>query len=95
LERHGQTVLLRTAEGEETVRAFLQPVTARDEQVPSGMSGIGWLDGRRWQYLGQAAVRAGDTLVWNGMMFRVRSSRAYAAGETELYWWATLEQEAE
>ena len=95
LDRHGQKVTLRTAEGETQARAFLQPVTERKEQVPDGMTSIGWLDGRRWLYLGQTEVCPGDGLTWNGMVFRVASSRPYQIGETLLYWWASLEREAE
>lgn len=93
LERYGQTVTLERQQ--RTAQAFLQPVTARNEQTAEDFSGIGWLDGRLWLYLGAAELETGDTLAWNGMRFRVRSCRAWAIGGTVLYWWASLEREKE
>ena len=47
-------------DGERTVRAFLQPVTERDETGPdSDVTSIGWVDGRLWLYLGQTAAGGG------------------------------------
>ena len=34
LEHYGQTVTLRSRDGEKSVRAFIQPAAARDETVP-------------------------------------------------------------
>ena len=95
MDRHGQAVILRNAEGDTAAQAFLQPVTKQSEQVPDGMCGIGALDGRLWLYLGQAEVQPGDSILWNNQTFRVRSSRIYHIGETPLYWWAALQQERE
>ena len=80
LEQYGQQVTVRPGSGQATVRAFLQPVTERDEGTREAFTGIGWVDGRLWLYLGQAALEAGEALVWNGMTFRVRSCRAYYIG---------------
>ena len=95
LARYGQSVTLEGAAGGETVRAFLQPVTERSEEVPDTVTPIGWVDGRLWLYLGRTAVEEGDILLWNGGRFRVRSSRPYYVGETQVYWWASLEQARE
>lgn len=95
LARYGQEAVIRTAEGDVPVRAFLQPVTERREQVPGAVTGIGWIDERLWLYLGQAEVAEGDTVLWNGVPFRVRSSRPYYIGETLTHWWAALEREKE
>lgn len=95
LERYGQAVRVERAGEYAAERAFLQPVIERGEQVPDEMTEIGWLDGRLWLYLGQAEVEPGDVICWNGMEFRVRSSRPYPVGETLLYWWASLEQARE
>ena len=54
--RWGQSL---TVAGQET-RAFLQPVRTQGERMPGGMSGSGWLDGRRWHYLGEVPVEAGE-----------------------------------
>jgi len=95
LSRYGQMVMIHLSEGDVETKAFLQPVTSRNEQMPEEMTGIGSVDGRLWLYLGQTAVDAGDRLVWNGTEFRVRSSRPYQIGETVLYWWAVLERAKE
>lgn len=91
LRRYGQKVTLRRAEDERTCRAFLQPMTAKNEQVPAAMTELGSLDKRLWRYLGESAVEADDRLFWNGTEFRVRSSRPWYVGEEVLYWWAVLE----
>lgn len=95
LARYGQETVIRTAEGEASARAFLQPVAEKREQVPGAMTDIGRIDERLWLYLGQAAVSEGDTVQWNDMSFRVRSSRPYYIGETLTHWWAALEREKE
>lgn len=95
LDRYGQIVTVWQGADEISGRAFLQPVTERAEQVPEAFPGIGWLDGRLWLYLGQAEVGTDDLLLWNGMEFRVRSSRPYYIGEKPLYWWAALERARE
>jgi hypothetical protein len=95
LTRHGQAVTVRTEDGDVSASAFLQPVTERDEQLPDEVTGIGMIDGRLWLYLGQAEVGPQDRVLWNGMEFRVRSSRPYYIGEQLVYWWASLEQARE
>ena len=42
LEHYGQTVTLRSRDGEKSVRAFIQPAAARDETVPGEQTSIGW-----------------------------------------------------
>ena len=95
LERYGQTVTLETAEGETEARAFLQPVQERQEQLPTAATELGWVDGRLWLYLGKAAVRAGDTVLWNGRRFRVRSGRPHYIGTELSHWRAVLERARE
>ena len=46
LEHYGQTVTLRSRDGEKSVRAFIQPAAARDETVPGEQTPIGWIDER-------------------------------------------------
>lgn len=95
MDRHGQRMTLRRKDGETETRAFLQPVTERKERETGDVSPLGRLDERRWLYLGRCAVDAGDRVLWNGMEFQVCSSRPYYAGETLLYWWASLERAKE
>lgn len=95
LERYGQDVTVDTADGERTVRAFLQPMTERDERARSDVTSIGWVDGRLWLYLGQTALEEGEALAWEATRFRVRSCRPYYIGNALSHYWAALEQERE
>ena len=94
LARYGQEVTVEHGGTAETVRAFLQPVTERDEAVPE-MTAVGWLDGRLWLYLGRAAVEAGDVVCWDGRRFRARSGRPHHIGGTLCHWRAVLERARE
>ena len=74
LQRQGQKVTLRLAGGDAVAHAFLQPVTERNERGPAQMHELGGLDERLWLYLGKHAVREGDSILFEGQTFRVRSS---------------------
>ena len=93
LEHYGQTVTLRSRDGEKSVRAFIQPAAARDETVPGEQTPIGWIDERLWRYTGLEEVQPGDTVIWRGRSFRVRSSREHALSDEINHWWALLEPE--
>mgnify|MGYP004696152443 FL=1 len=93
LERYGQTVTLRSRDGEKSVRAFIQPAVARNETVPGEQTPIGWIDERLWRYIGLEEVQPGDTVIWRGRSFRVRSSREHALSDEINHWWASLEPE--
>ncbi len=93
LEHYGQTVTLRSRDGEKSVRAFIQPAVARDETVPGEQTPIGWIDERLWRYTGLEEVQPGDTVIWRGRSFRVRSSREHALSDEINHWWALLEPE--
>ena len=93
LEHYGQTVTLRSRDGEKSVRAFIQPAAARDETVPGEQTSIGWIDERLWRYIGLEEVQLGDTVIWRGRSFRVRSSREHALSDEINHWWALLEPE--
>lgn len=95
MDRYGQRVTLRRGDGETETRAFLQPVTERREQEAGEPTALGTVDERLWLYLGRETVDAGDRVLWNGMELRVRSSRPCYAGETLLYWRASLERAKE
>ena len=95
LDHWGQEVTFRTAEGENTDKAFVQPVTKGGERAPTGMTALGWEDERQWLYLGFQQVRRGDTILWNGQEFRVTSGRPYYIGREMNHWWALLEQAKE
>ena len=91
LAQYGQNVTVETAEGAVSARAFLQPLTERQEQVTGTMTDLGWNDDRLWLYLGQTALETGDWVSWNGRTFRVRSCRPYYVGAELSYYWASLE----
>ena len=93
LEHYGQTVTLRSRDGEKSIRAFIQPAAARDETVPGEQTPIGWIDERLWRYTGLEKVQPGDTVIWRGRSFRVRSSREHALSDEINHWWALLEPE--
>ena len=93
LEHYGQTVTLRSRDGEKSVRAFIQPAAARDETVPGEQTSIGWIDERLWRYTGLEEGQPGDTVIWRGRSFRVRSSREHALSDEINHWWALLEPE--
>ena len=95
LERWGQTAELCRVGRRQTVRAFIQPVRERDEVCPEAETPLGRLDGRLWLYLGRAAAETGDTVVWNGTAFRVRSGRPLYIGGALSHWRAVLERERE
>ena len=92
LRRYGQELILEGKE--ETVRAFLQPLTERREEGPEP-SPIGGLDGRLWLYLGRTALEAGDAVCWDGRRFRVRSGRPHYIGGRLSHWRAVLERARE
>jgi len=94
LAKYGQEVTVEHGGETETVRAFIQPLTERDEAVTE-TTAVGWLDGRLWLYLGRKAVEAGDVILWNGQRFRVRSGRPHYIGGTLCHWRAVLERARE
>lgn len=95
LDRYGQEVTLHHDQAERTIRAFLQPVTEKGEQVPDTATALGWIDGRQWLYLGQEPLEPGDVLVWKELGFRVRSCRPYYIGTELSHYWAALEKKRE
>ena len=95
MARYGQKVTVQAGDTTVSVRAFLQPVTERDEKVRETVTPIGWVDGRLWLYLGRRELAAGDLLRWRGMTLRVRSCRPYYIGDRLSHYWAALERERE
>ena len=95
MARYGQKVTVQAGDTTVSVRAFLQPVTERDEKVRETVAPIGWVDGRLWLYLGQTALEEGEALAWEATRFRVRSCRPYYIGNALSHYWAALEQERE
>ena len=84
LEHYGQTVMFQD---------LPHHAAARDETVPGEQTPIGWIDERLWRYTGLEEVQPGDTVIWRGRSFRVRSSREHALSDEINHWWALLEPE--
>lgn len=90
LERFGQDVTLRGAEGDVSVKALIQPCLERDrEQERPGPLGLGRQD--RFRYMGPAGNPLDlDTLVeWKGRAYRVQSAHLMGEGICP-HWWAML-----
>ena len=96
VERFGQPVVIRSAEGEErTVRAFLQPVLERGEDRLGDFTPVGWCDRRLWRYMGLDELNEGDSLLWQSFVVRVRSCQGVFFQNGLCYWHASLEREKE
>ena len=91
LERYGQMVVVCSGDGEEPVRAFLQPAKEKRERLTDCITELGHVDERLWVYLGKYPVKPEDRIIYNEDMFRVRSSRPYYVGDEVAYWWAGLD----
>lgn len=93
--RHGQAaVLVRDGAEPRWVRAFIQPVLSRGQEEPQETpTPLGTARGRRWRYLGPAAVAAGDRVEALGRRFRVRAAEPVEPGKGCAHWWAMLEEE--
>ena len=61
LEHYGQTVTLRSRDGEKSIRAFIQPAAARDETVPGEQTPIALSDEiNQWWALLEPERRAAE-----------------------------------
>ena len=87
LERYGQTVTLRSRDGEKSVRAFIQPAVARNETVPGEQTPIGWIDERLWRYTGLEEVQSGDIEAFgeNEPVATIEGQKSYTVELTRLY----------
>lgn len=95
LARFGQAATVESPAGAADTRAFIQPLRERRETAVGAVSGIGWSDERLWLYLGTAAAKEGDTVLWQGQRFYVRSGRPVYLGEQVSHWRALLERAKE
>ena len=66
--------------GGQTVQAFFQPLAEKSEQVPDEMTGIGWLDGRLWLYLGMMSLETGIPCAGRNGAFRSEAAALTAWG---------------
>lgn len=89
---YGQAVTLTRGEEKETFSAFVQPLRREKEQEPREATALGWVDQRRWRYIGpgQPAVQDGDKLSCGGENFAVQGAAPVRLGDAILYWHAVL-----
>lgn len=89
---YGQAVTLTRDGKTETFSAFVQPLRREEEQAPVAATPLGWVDRRRWRYIGpgQPAVREGDKLSCGGEHFAVQRAAPVAFGDEILYWHGVL-----
>ena len=93
LARYGQRVLLTRADGgERAVRAFVQPVLKRREDLPVTATPLGAVSGGRWLYIGSGRqpVAPGDQVDCGGLRLVVQEARAVCWEDKPCYYWAML-----
>ena len=99
LARYGQDAVLTDREsGEERrVRAFVQPVLKKREELPVQATALGAASRERWLYIGGGSqpLRAGDGVACGGLRLQVQEARGVPWGGGTLYWWALLRREKE
>lgn len=94
LAQYGQEVLLTPREGgeEAPVRAFLQPILKRREDLPAAATPLGAVSQQRWLYIGSGGrpLAPGDRAVWGGLRLTVQEARIVPWKDEPLYCWALL-----
>lgn len=94
LERYGQEAALTPREGGGAVplRAFVQPVLRKREELPLTVTPLGAASGQRWLYIGSGGqpLAPGDRLDWAGRSLAVQEACAVYWREAPLYWRAIL-----
>ena len=97
LARYGQDAVLTDREtgGERRVRAFVQPVLKKREDLPAQATALGAVSRERWLYIGggSQSLRAGDGVACGGLRLVVQEARPGRWGDEVLYYWAVLRQE--
>ena len=90
LERFGQDVTLRSAEGDVSVKALVQPCLERnrEQEIPGP---LGLERRERFRYMGPAEHPLSmDTVVeWKDRTYRVQSTHLVGEGVCA-HWWAIL-----
>lgn len=99
METYGQSVILSRRDTGETatVRAFLQPILRRQEDLPVTATPLGAVSGQRWLYIGQSGqeLRPGDRVACGKLRLVVQETRAVWWKDEILYCWALLRREKE
>ena len=92
--RYGQNAVLTRRETslEEAVRAFVQPVLKRREDLPFAVTPLGAVSGQRWLYIGPGGcpLQPGDRISCGQLRLAVQEARIVSWREEPLYCWAVL-----
>lgn len=93
LQHYGSAVQIRHADGVETVRAFLQPVTEHGwETVRRVLRGIGEVPRGRYVYIGPEGIlpKEDTVMVCGGRRYRVCCAERLCCADEAVYVWALL-----
>ena len=96
LNTHGKEVQINTAEGQKTVRAFVQKIRKKETHIPEETN-LGAADLRRWLYIGPAdqPLESRSRLSFDGQSYIVQTAEAIYVGTKQTHWWAILQPERE
>lgn len=86
LRKYGQAVWVNGT----AARAFFQPVREREKAAPFAVTELGMADDRRWTYLGEAEVKPGDLVEFQGRAYAVGSCEGLRLGDEVVCWRAVL-----
>lgn len=99
MRTYGQSVALtrRGAGAPVQVRAFLQPVLKRREDLPAAATPLGAVSRQRWLYIGSGRqeIAPGDLAACGETRLVVQEARPVRWGDEILYYWAMLRREKE
>ena len=97
LNTHGKEVQIDTAEGQKTVRAFVQRIRKKETHIPEEETNLGAADLRRWLYIGPAdqPLESSSRLSFGGQAYIVQTAEAIYVGTKQTHWWAILQPERE
>ena len=85
---HGRRLTVKTGNGEQEIRGFLQPVNSKAMAAARWeMSPLGVEPGDRFVYIGppDPALERGDALACDGKTYLVRSGQVIYDGDAPLY----------
>lgn len=89
----GQDVVLRGEQGQQTVRAIIDPVESRSENaMETEMQPDGYYPPGSYQYFGppETDLEGVVSMESLGKTYYIRRTELYSAGGKALYWWALM-----
>lgn len=87
MERYGHQ---STLNGQDT-QVLLQPVPNNSKAAPYAVTSLGTVDDRLWLCYSVEETCPGDSIVWNGKTFIVRTSEQFVLSDFLSYWRAVME----